>query len=67
MLGVDQFNNDWSMPFQGLVYPAWGGSGHAGGTFWAPPEQALLRAYASQGCPSVSNGSFIPDTGACCW
>lgn len=69
MLGVDQFNNDWQSPYQGLVYPSWGSSGHVGGTFWAPSEQALLELYVDRGnstspCPpKPQNGSFIPDTG----
>lgn len=64
MLGVDQFNNDWSSPFQGLVYPASAGQG---GAFRYPDEQTLLSSYFTAPpnappCPATPNGSLIPDT-----
>jgi hypothetical protein len=31
MLGVDQFNDDWSAPYQGMVYPTWAPAGLGGG------------------------------------
>ena len=64
MLGVDQFNYNWEYPYQGLLYPSWGGSGHEGGSFWSPDEQALLQTYSGGQCPpSPGNGTFISDTG----
>lgn len=63
MLGVDQFNNDWQAPYQGLIYPSWGPQG---GKFRYLDEQTLLSQYivspiGSPPCPSA-NSSFIPDT-----
>jgi hypothetical protein len=67
MLGVDQFNYDWSAPYQGMVYPTWAAPG-LGGTFRYPAELALLRSFfanASAACPAPpANNSLIPDTSA---
>ena len=41
MLGVDQFNHDWSAPYQGMVYPSWAPAGLGG-------ECARARMCASK-------------------
>lgn len=67
MLGVDQFNHDWTYPYQGLVYPPWAGVA-GGGQWWDSAERSLLQSYVSSQvppCPKTpGNGSFIPDTGS---
>ena len=64
MLGVDQFNNNWQTPYQGLIYPSW--SQNTGGQFRYQDEESILSSYLTSNinsppCPS-SNSSFIPDT-----
>ena len=69
MLGVDQFNNDWRLPYQGLVYSAAAASppwSRVPGSWWSEDERALFSAYAAVPagrCPAPSNAStFVPDT-----
>lgn len=79
MLGVDQFNYNWDMPFQGLVNPDASANPpwrRTPGTWWRNEEQELFQAYfppaaasytlQSSRCPSPSNAtSFLPDTCPC--
>ena len=48
MLGVDQFNAHWDMPFQGLVNPAASANppwDRTPGAWWSSEEQSLFLAY----------------------
>lgn len=63
LLGVDQFNENWSSPYQGLIFPQWAG-GERAGTFRYADEQSLIASYFAPGpppCP-VPQNAFYPDT-----
>jgi hypothetical protein len=63
MLGVDQFNDNWQDPYQGIVFPSWAGGGLAG-SFRYSDEQSLLASYFAPGpppCPTPGPNWF-PDT-----
>jgi hypothetical protein len=69
MLGVDQFNSDWALPYQGLVNPSAAAAppwGRVPGSWWSADERTLFAAFAAAPpgrCPAPSNAStFIPDT-----
>jgi len=75
MLGVDQFNDNWAAPYQGLVFPSRAPRG-LGGTWWSASERALVAAYFAAGapppCPAPpppfpGNNSFAPDTDGAVW
>ena len=65
MLGVDQFNADWTAPYQGLLWPAWAPPPAAGGGAWRyDAERALLADFFANGsaaCPPPGT-PFVPDT-----
>lgn len=68
MLGSDQFNDDWSQPYQGLLYPG-GAAGAQAGQWWSPDERDLwynyTRIYGPHGgCQPRPPGRriVIPDT-----
>ena len=71
MLGVDQFNNDWDRPFQGIVFPSAASNppwNKVPGAWWSADERALFSAFAATTarCPQPSNATtFIPDTCSC--
>jgi len=65
MLGVDQFNDNWEAPYQGLLWPARAPPPAAGGGAWRyDAERALLLnffANCSAACPPPGP-PFVPDT-----
>jgi len=63
MLGVDQFNDDWSAPYQGLLFPSWAPGGEPGGSFRYPNEQTLLSSFlANATAACLPSNSLVPDT-----
>jgi hypothetical protein len=52
-LGVDQFDSNWTLPYQGLLYPAAAGLGRAG-TWWSPAEQSLWANWSAGGTGDAS-------------